>query len=183
MDPIEHSRSEKMNWPVAKKQWVTDLPTSLEYHFVMYRKTSSISRTKFQNLNVSCILLQLSSRHPLKPGVKSRMKMSLEQRRQAMLQLHLSYQQFYCLVRCDLYERFYGNICIAKYDACAMMIFFNHLRVCMMVADDLMPIWCQDICNHHDDLGWLVHLRDSAWWLLIAWHPFGARPSATIMMT
>ena len=26
-----------------------------------------------------------------------------------MLQLHLSYQQFYCLRRCDLYQRFYGN--------------------------------------------------------------------------
>ena len=39
------------------------------------RKTSSISRTKFQNLNVSCILLQLSSLNPLKPGVKLRMKM------------------------------------------------------------------------------------------------------------
>ena len=40
-----------------------------------YRKTSSISRTKFQNLNVSCILLQLSSLNSLKPGVKLRMKM------------------------------------------------------------------------------------------------------------
>ena len=40
-----------------------------------YRKTSSISRTKFQNLNVSCIILQLSSPNPLKPGVKLRMKM------------------------------------------------------------------------------------------------------------
>ena len=40
-----------------------------------YRKTSSISRTKSQHLNVSCILLQLSSRNPLKPGVKLRMKM------------------------------------------------------------------------------------------------------------
>ena len=40
-----------------------------------YRKTSSISRTKFQNLNVSCILLQLSSLNPLKPAVKLRMKM------------------------------------------------------------------------------------------------------------
>ena len=39
------------------------------------RKTSSISRTKFQNLNVSCIILQLSSLKPLKPGVKLRMKM------------------------------------------------------------------------------------------------------------
>ena len=41
----------------------------------MYRKTSSISRTKFQNLNDSCPLLQLSLPNPLKPGVKLRMKM------------------------------------------------------------------------------------------------------------
>ena len=43
--------------------------------FLYYRKTSSISRTKSQNLNVSCILLQLSSLNPLKQGVKLRMKM------------------------------------------------------------------------------------------------------------
>ena len=40
-----------------------------------YRKTSSISRTKSPNLNVSCIALQLSLPNPLKPGVKLRMKM------------------------------------------------------------------------------------------------------------
>ena len=40
-----------------------------------YRKTSSISRTKSQSLNVSCILLHLSSLNPLKPCVKLRMKM------------------------------------------------------------------------------------------------------------
>ena len=40
-----------------------------------YRKTSSISRTKSQNLNVSCFLLQRSLPNPLKPGVKLRMKM------------------------------------------------------------------------------------------------------------
>ena len=62
-----------------------------------YRKTSSTSRTKSQNLNVSCLIMQLSLLNQLKPGVKSRMKMS------ALLQLHLSYQQFYCLLRCDLY--------------------------------------------------------------------------------
>ena len=39
-----------------------------------YRKTSSISRTKSQNLHVSNLLLQLSLLNPLKPGVKSRMK-------------------------------------------------------------------------------------------------------------
>ena len=32
----------------------------------------------------------------MKSGIKSRMKMYLEQRRQAVLQLHLSDQQFYC---------------------------------------------------------------------------------------
>ena len=40
-----------------------------------YRKTSSISRTKSQSLNVSCSLLQVSSLNPLKPGVKLIMKM------------------------------------------------------------------------------------------------------------
>ena len=49
-------------------------------HFI--RKTSSINRTKSQNLNVSCLLLQWPLYNPLKPGVKLRMKMELEQRRQ-----------------------------------------------------------------------------------------------------
>ena len=39
----------------------------------------------------------------LKLSVKSRMKMQLEQRRQAMLQLHLSDDGFDCLLRFDLY--------------------------------------------------------------------------------
>ena len=40
-----------------------------------YRKTSSISRTKPQNLNVSHLVLQLSLPNSLKPNVKLRMKM------------------------------------------------------------------------------------------------------------
>ena len=56
------------------------------YDIETYHKTSYISCTKFQNLNVSNLVLV----NPLKPGVKSRMKMLLEQRRQAMLQIHLS---------------------------------------------------------------------------------------------
>ena len=52
-----------------------------------YRKTSSTSRTKSQSLNVSCILVQLFSLNPLKPGVKLRTKMYLEQRRQATSEL------------------------------------------------------------------------------------------------
>ena len=49
-------------------------------------KTHQIPKLK------SCLVLQLSLPDPLKPGVKSRMKMELEQRRQAMLQLHKSDQ-------------------------------------------------------------------------------------------
>ena len=40
-----------------------------------YRKTSCISRTKYQNLNVSYLVLQSSLPNPLKPGVKSSTKM------------------------------------------------------------------------------------------------------------
>ena len=66
-----------------------------------YRQFSNISRTQSPNINVSCLILRLSLPNPLKSRVKLRMKM-LEQRRQAMLQLHLSDQQFYCLLRCIL---------------------------------------------------------------------------------
>ena len=68
-----------------------------------YHKISNIRRTKSPNLNVSSHVLPLSLPNPTKPGVKSRMKMELEQRRQVMLQLHLNYRQFYCLLECVLY--------------------------------------------------------------------------------
>ena len=45
-----------------------------------YRQFSSIKRTKSQNLNVSRLALQLHLSHPLKHGVKSRIKMQSEQR-------------------------------------------------------------------------------------------------------
>ena len=60
-----------------------------------YRQVSNIRRTISPNLNVACLVLQLSLHNLTKPGVKSRMNMKLEQRRQAMLQLHLSDKQFY----------------------------------------------------------------------------------------
>ena len=44
-------------------------------HNIEYRKLSNISHTKSQNLNVSCLALQLPLRNILKPGVKWRMKM------------------------------------------------------------------------------------------------------------
>ena len=68
-----------------------------------YRRIFYKSRTKCQNLNVPCLVLQLSLPNPLKPGVKPRMNMRLEQRRQAMLQLHLRDEQFYRLLNRVLY--------------------------------------------------------------------------------
>ena len=68
-----------------------------------YRQVSNIRRTKSQHLKDSRTILRLSLPNPLKPDVKSRMKIWLEQRRQAMLQLHLSDRQFYCLLGCILY--------------------------------------------------------------------------------
>ena len=50
-------------------------------------------------LNAPCLILQLSLSNPLESGIKSRMKMQLEQRRQAMLQLHLSDQPLPTRVR------------------------------------------------------------------------------------
>ena len=75
----------------------------LGHHYFWYRKISNIRRTKSQNLNHYHLVLRSSLVNPLKPSVKSRMKMLLEQRRQAMLQLHMRDRQFNCLLRCDLY--------------------------------------------------------------------------------
>ena len=47
--------------------------------------------------------LEVSLPNPLKPGVKLRMKMLLEQCWQAMFQLHLSDQQFLDPLMWDLY--------------------------------------------------------------------------------
>ena len=62
-DGYSHSDSDTF---VAKMYYI---------RFHQYRKTSCISRTKSQNLKVSYLVLQLSLLNPLKPGVKSRMKM------------------------------------------------------------------------------------------------------------
>ena len=64
---------------------------------------------QIKNLDVSHLGLQLFLCNILKPGVKSRMKVQLEQRRQVMLQLHLSDQQINCLLKCVLYYRLDGR--------------------------------------------------------------------------
>ena len=43
--------------------------------FITYRKISNIRRTQNQNLTDSRLIMQLPLPNPLKPGVKSRMKM------------------------------------------------------------------------------------------------------------
>ena len=82
---------------------------TLSFKINTCRQTSNIRSAEHQILNVSRLVLQLPLCNPLKPGVKSRMKMWLEQRRQALLQLHLRDQQFYCLLKCVFYESFYDN--------------------------------------------------------------------------
>ena len=76
-----------------------------------YHKISNISCTKSQNLSDSCLVLPFSLPNPLMPGIKSRMKMLFEQCRQAMIQLHLSDQQFYCQLKCP-YIRGLTVICL-----------------------------------------------------------------------
>ena len=39
-----------------------------------------------------------------------------------MLQLHLSDRQFYCLLRCILYQRFYGKCCITAFTFCKVRV-------------------------------------------------------------
>ena len=70
------------------------------------RQNFNIRQSKFQNWNVSSLALQLSCTIHL--SQMSRMKMQLEQRPQPMPWLHLSDEQFYCLLRCILHERFDG---------------------------------------------------------------------------
>ena len=60
------------NWNVAGNWHFSSWKTMT---YIYYRKTSSISRTKSQNVDASCIVLRLSSLNPLKPGVKLRTKM------------------------------------------------------------------------------------------------------------
>ena len=52
-----------------------DVIIMLIRRYIIYREISTISRTKYQTLNVSRLVPQLSLSNPLKPGNKSKMKM------------------------------------------------------------------------------------------------------------
>ena len=83
---------------------ITNKRCPIAFSLSYYRQISNIRCTRSQNSNVSGLVLQLSWCNLLKPGVKSRMKMLLEQNRQVMLHLHLSDQQFFCVLRCLILE-------------------------------------------------------------------------------
>ena len=51
--------------------WLLPITTALCLMIYIYRQTSNIRPTKYQNLNISRLVLQLSLHNPLKPGVKS----------------------------------------------------------------------------------------------------------------
>ena len=74
---------------------------------IFFNHQTHVILSKLAQVHIA--IRKLSLLNPLKPDGKSRMKMKLEQRRQAMLQLHLGDRQIYCLLRCTLYQRFYGN--------------------------------------------------------------------------
>ena len=57
---------------IPRKQYHVNFEVSTVHK---YRKLSDIGRTKSPNLKVSRLVLQLSFPNPLKPGVKSRIKM------------------------------------------------------------------------------------------------------------
>ena len=63
----------------ADTNWMAFCRQHFQIHFLErkfgYSQTFNIRCTKSQNLNVSRLVLQLSLPNPLKPGVKSRMKM------------------------------------------------------------------------------------------------------------
>ena len=62
-------------WHIALQIVQVSMWTLQQHSIKNYRQTSNIRCTNFRNLNVSPFVLQLTLPNPLKPGVKSRMKM------------------------------------------------------------------------------------------------------------
>ena len=60
---------------LMKTNYIPYLMYGISYIQHTYCKISNISRTKSPNLNASRLVLQLSLSNPIKPDVKSRMKM------------------------------------------------------------------------------------------------------------
>ena len=62
---------------------------------------------------------------------------------------------------------------------------YNNIEDNMMVSDGLVPIWCQAICNHHDDIGLSVYIKDVInimklqFYVICQLNRFGARAFAS----
>ena len=65
----------KMRWVNFLIAMISHIILPVRLSDIIYGQTSNIRCTKSQNLNVSCLVSQLSLLNPLKPGIKSRMKM------------------------------------------------------------------------------------------------------------
>ena len=108
----------------------------LRHKLKKFRQTANIRSTKSQNINVFRLVLQLSLPKPSKPVVQSRMKIWLNQRRQAILQLHLRDHRFYCLLMWLILEVWrYGNTSPPVYAT----------KKCKKCATDARLLYC---CIH-----------------------------------
>ena len=68
IDDISLEDMDKVKQPTTKQQ-------EMHKYYIAYRTISNIRRTKPPNLIVSRLVLQMFLPNPMKPGVKSRMKM------------------------------------------------------------------------------------------------------------
>ena len=114
-----------------------------------YCQTSKIRSSKSQNVNVSRLSLKLPLPNPLKSGVKSRLKMWLEQRRQAMLQLHLSDQQVYFRPRCTLYYRCDDILVVYSWGMLFKSRFPNIHNFLLSHLDLLFLVRFRRLCRRH----------------------------------
>ena len=101
IDMGQHWLSKGFNWnkllnKQLSDQWNTHVMSPLQMLSFTYCEISNISHTKSKTLNVSCLILQLTL-------LSQEWRCSFKQCQQAMLQLHLSDKQFYCLLMCTLY--------------------------------------------------------------------------------
>ena len=65
----------KINWRTIRYQCIYTTLQHISRIKVHYHLTSNISRAEYLNLNICRLVVQLSLLNPLKPGIKSRMKM------------------------------------------------------------------------------------------------------------
>ena len=133
----------------------------------IYCQTTSIRHTKSKNLNVSHLVLQLSLPNPLKPGGKLRMKIQLEQCLQAMLQLHLNDQQFYCLLSSAfLILEFNGTNFSKAFIAFILWFFKITPKSLHRLTGDIVMDGSNRKLNLELFMGWIFPMAKGFWFVL-----------------